>query len=71
MSEQIYKDFQSQKEYNENISHELQTPLAIISSKVDELMQGDNLKQDQMEQLALLLETTNRLSKINQALIAQ
>ena len=69
MSEQIYKDFQSQKEYNENISHELQTPLAIISSKVDELMQGDNLKQDQMEQLALLLETTNRLSKINQALI--
>ena len=69
MSAQIRHDFISQKEYTENVSHELQTPLAIISSKADELMQADNLSKEQMEQLALLLETTNRLSKINQALI--
>jgi len=69
MSEQIRKDFEVQKEYTENVAHELQTPLAIISSKADELMQADNLTKDQMEQLALLLETTNRLSKINQSLI--
>jgi len=69
MSAQIRQDFISQKEYTENVSHELQTPLAIISSKADELMQADNLSKVQMEQLALLLETTNRLSKINQALI--
>lgn len=69
MSQQIYKDYESLKEYTENVSHELQTPLAIISSKADELMQGDNLTQEQMEQLALLLATTNRLSKINQSLI--
>lgn len=69
MSAQIRKDFISQKEYTENVSHELQTPLAIISSKADELMQADNLSKEQMEQLALLLETTNRLSKINQVLI--
>jgi len=69
MATQIYNDFEAQKEYTENVSHELQTPLAIISSKADELMQGDNLSKEQMEQLALLLETTNRLSKINQALI--
>tara|TARA_B110000908_G_scaffold23666_1_gene26975 strand:- start:40 stop:1278 length:1239 start_codon:yes stop_codon:yes gene_type:complete len=69
MSEQIRQDFISQKEYTENVSHELQTPLAIISSKADELMQADNLSKEQMEQLALLLETTTRLSKINQALI--
>ena len=69
MSAQIRQGFISQKEYTENVSHELQTPLAIISSKADELMQADNLSKEQMEQLALLLETTNRLSKINQALI--
>ena len=69
MATQIYNDFEAQKEYTENVSHELQTPLAIISSKADELMQADNLSKQQMEQLALLLETTNRLSKINQALI--
>ena len=69
MSAQIRQDFISQKEYTENVSHELQTPLAIISSKADELMQADNLSKEQIEQLALLLETTNRLSKINQSLI--
>ena len=69
MSEQIRKDFEAQQEYTENVAHELQTPLAIISSKADELMQSENLTKEQMEQLALLLETTNRLSKINQSLI--
>ncbi|MDA9612263.1 HAMP domain-containing histidine kinase [Flavobacteriales bacterium] len=69
MATQIYNDFEAQKEYTENVSHELQTPLAIISYKADELMQADNLSKEQMEQLALLLETTNRLSKINQTLI--
>jgi len=69
MADTIRKDFELQKEYTENVSHELQTPLAIISTKADELMQSDNLTKEQMEQLALLMETTNRLSKINQALI--
>ena len=69
MSEQIRQDFEAQKEYTENVAHELQTPLAIISSKADELMQADNLSKQQMEQLALMMEATNRLSKINQALI--
>lgn len=69
MSAQIRKDFEAQKEYTENAAHELQTPLAVISSKADELMQSDNLTKEQMEQLALLLEATSRLSKINQSLI--
>ena len=69
MADTIRKDFELQKEYTENVSHELQTPLAVINSKVDELMQSDNLTKQQMEQLAILMETTNRLSKINQALI--
>ena len=53
MATQIYNDFEAQKEYTENVSHELQTPLAIISYKADELMQADNLSKEQMEQLAL------------------
>jgi signal transduction histidine kinase len=69
MSEQIRNDFEVQKEYTENVTHELQTPLSVISTKVDELMQADNLTKEQMEQLALLMETTNRLSKINKSLI--
>ena len=69
MSKQIRKDFEEQKEYTENITHELQTPLSIITTKVDELLQSDNLSKEQMEKLSLLIETTNRLSKINKSLI--
>ena len=69
MADSLKKDFESQREYVENVSHELQTPLAIINSKLDELIQSDNLSQIQLEQLAVILESTNRLSKINHALI--
>jgi len=69
MADSLKKDFESQREYIENVSHELQTPLAIINSKLDELIQSENLSQIQIEQLAVILESTNRLSKINQALI--
>ena len=69
MADSLKKDFESQREYVENVSHELQTPLAIINSKLDELIQSDNLSQIQLEQLAVILESTNRLSKINYALI--
>ena len=53
MADSLKKDFESQREYVENVSHELQTPLAIINSKLDELIQSDNLSQIQLEQLAL------------------
>ena len=69
MADSLKKDFESQREYVENVSHELQTPLAIINSKLDELIQSDNLSQIQLEQLSVILESTNRLSKINHALI--
>ena len=35
--------FQSQKEFTQNASHELQTPLAVIQSKLDLLMQEDKI----------------------------
>lgn len=69
MGEKIKQDFERLKEYTENTSHELQTPLAIITSKLDELLQASNLTEEQIKTIAGLMETTNRLSKINQALI--
>ncbi len=69
MDRKIKEDYVRLKEYTENTSHELQTPLAIITTKLDELIQADNLTEDQIKLVAGLIETTNRLSKINQALI--
>ena len=69
MSSKISADFKEQKEYTENVSHEIQTPLAIISSQADELLQSENLKKNEMEKLEVIMNTTSRLAKINQALI--
>ncbi|MBS2210507.1 hypothetical protein KEM09_03795 [Carboxylicivirga mesophila] len=69
MEKKIKLDYERLKEYTENTSHELQTPLAIINAKLDELIQADNLTEEQITSIAGLIETTNRLSKTNQALI--
>ena len=69
MSSKISTDFNEQKEYTENVSHEIQTPLAIISAKADELLQSENLNKNEMEQLETIMNTTSRLARINQALI--
>ncbi|MBN2167436.1 MAG: HAMP domain-containing histidine kinase [Marinilabiliaceae bacterium] len=69
MDAKIKNDFIRLKEYTENTSHELQTPLSILSSKLDELLQDSNLTPNQIETIAGLIETTSRISRINQALI--
>ncbi|MBK3518919.1 PorY family sensor histidine kinase [Carboxylicivirga marina] len=69
MDKKIKEDYIRLKEYTGNTSHELQTPLAIINTKLDELIQSDNLTEEQIKTIAVLIETTNRLSKTNQALI--
>ncbi len=69
MERKIKEDYERLKEYTGNTSHELQTPIAIISARLDQLIQADNLTEQQVKTIAELLETTQRLSKINQALI--
>ena len=69
MTERIEKDFRNIKEYTENASHEIQTPLAIINSKMELLLQSENLSEKQLKALVDAYEATNRLSKLNQTLL--
>src|ERR1035438_6566583 len=69
MTQKAKKDYQEIKSFTENASHEIQTPLAIISSKIELLSQSDNLKEEQIHTIQSIAETTNRLAKLNQSLI--
>ncbi len=69
MTDKIYADFTRQKEFTENASHELQTPLAVIRSKIELLIQSDNLKENEMENIQMIESTVNKLSSLNKALL--
>lgn len=63
------QDYEMLKEFTENASHELQTPLAIIRSKLEMIMQGENLNEYQFDALQSASEALNRLARMNQSLL--
>ncbi|HTE11783.1 MAG TPA: HAMP domain-containing sensor histidine kinase [Chitinophagaceae bacterium] len=63
------QDYQSLKEFTENASHELQTPLAIIQSKLDVLIQDEHLSEPQSRAVQSAYEAIQRLSRLNQGLL--
>ncbi|WP_317898044.1 type IX secretion system histidine kinase PorY [Aurantibacillus circumpalustris] len=69
MTEKIHSDFLQQKEFTENASHEMQTPLAVIKANIGLLIQSPNLTEQEMGQLAAIDDTTKKLASLNKALL--
>lgn len=63
---QVYK---TQKEFTENASHELQTPLAIIKGKLDLLLQEKELTTNQYQIIEEINKALTRISRINKNLL--
>ena len=61
--------FKIQKEFTENASHEMQTPLAVLRSKLDLLLQQPDLTHEQLQIIQQLYETTSRMVRINKNLL--
>ncbi len=69
MIQKIQADFVNLKEFTENASHEIQTPLAIIKSKLEMVLQDKTLRDIQYQRIRAAFESTIRLSKLNEALL--
>ena len=69
MTDKIKTDYFNLKEYTENASHEIQTPLAIINTKMELLLQSSDLNENQLKAISDVYEAANRLSKLNNSLI--
>ena len=48
MSEQLSRSFEAQKEFVENASHELKTPLAIVQANVDSILADSKMPKDEL-----------------------
>lgn len=69
MTQKIYSDFTSMKEFTENAAHEMQTPLAVAQTKLELVLQEEGLKEPQLETIAQALMALSRLRKLNQSLL--
>lgn len=62
-------DYKELKTFTENASHELLTPIAVINSKLDTLIQSENFNDRQSKLLNDLYSAVARLSRLNQSLL--
>lgn len=67
MTKKAVSDFNNLKEFAENASHELQTPVAIAKGKL-ELLTETNLNEQQYSYVEKLETTLNKLSRLNDSL---
>ncbi|WP_417350247.1 sensor histidine kinase [Flavobacterium alkalisoli] len=61
--------FTSQKQFIENASHELQTPLAISLNKLELILDNNNLSKEQATEISKISDTLNRLVRLNKSLL--
>ena len=58
-----------QKEFIENASHELQTPLAISINKLELLIDNNQLSETQVDYITTVIQNLERLTRFNKSLL--
>lgn len=68
MTRKAQQDYQSLKEFSENASHEIQTPLSIAQGKLELLMESNSLNEEQLELIYSAQYALRRLSRLGNSL---
>jgi signal transduction histidine kinase len=61
--------YNSQKQFIENASHELQTPLAISINKIELLLEENDLGEEKAMALSDVIKSLERLTRLNKSLL--
>ncbi|MFD2826094.1 sensor histidine kinase [Leeuwenhoekiella polynyae] len=69
LTTKVHADYQNLKQFTEDVSHEMQTPLAIMQAKIETLFNGVKINDFQYEQLDSLQNDIRRLKNLNKRLI--
>lgn len=69
LTNKAINDYQSLKQFTEDASHEIQTPLAVIRSKIESILNENGLPQKQAESLRSIDDSVNRLVRLNKNLL--
>jgi len=69
MASRVKTDYKDLKTFTENASHELLTPIAVINSKLDSLIQTGEFNSEQSRLLNDVYDAVSRLTRLNQSLL--
>jgi len=69
MAKKVRQDYKELKSFTDNASHEMMTPLAVINSKLDSLLQTEAFTEQQGHLLEDIYHATGRLSRLHQSLL--
>ena len=69
MTQKMNQDYESLKAFADNASHEMQTPLAVINSKLDLLIQDQRITEKSMQHVQAMYHAVDKLTKLNQSLL--
>jgi signal transduction histidine kinase len=69
MVDKVNAAYFHQKQFVENASHEMQTPLAVIRSKLELMINDPNLTEKNASLLSDITEANDRLSQMNRTLL--
>lgn len=65
----IKEDFDREREFTSNASHELMTPIGILQTKMENLLLSNDLDEAVLEKIMGMMKTLNRLKKIVHSLL--
>ncbi|MFH0755921.1 MAG: ATP-binding protein [Bacteroidota bacterium] len=68
MTRQLSRDYREMKEFTDHTTHELQTPLAVIKSKTELLIQSENMGPEEMKLIQAIDASANQISRLNSTL---
>lgn len=68
MTDKAQRDYRSLKEFTENASHEMQTPIAIAKGKLELMLEAPDLEEQQASLIQGAYEAISKLSSIGHSL---
>ncbi|SFZ94221.1 hypothetical protein SAMN05428642_1049 [Flaviramulus basaltis] len=65
LTNKVRMDYENLKQFTEDVSHEMQTPLAIIQAKIDNIINEHSINDKQFEQITSIQKDIQRLKQLN------
>lgn len=68
LTDYVSDEYNNIKEFSENASHEIKTPISVIKAKLDSLIQFENLNEEQFKLIKGCFVSLDKLKRINDGL---